>query len=205
MCDLPVESRRDVNDDGHGPPLQARASVAVPSYYLSLAHSLALAHTQVASPTNPSSQALPVSGSARWEARCRSIAAVWRLPAFVRPPLLLLLMVLAGVLCAVGRGRSRGKSLAAAALALAKLELRLRGRGSALFTLVKALLTEHATLFSLNFYLTWPTSFLVILVIFQFSPRVLPLSVSSGDVSIDLAHINRFLNSEFHFIANVIK
>ena len=63
-------------------------------------------------------------------------------------------MVLAGVLCAVGRGRSRGKSLAAAALALAKLELRLRGRGSALFTLVKALLTEHATLFSLNFYLT---------------------------------------------------
>ena len=80
-----------------------------------------------------------------------------------------------------------------------------RGRGSALFTLVKALLTEHATLFSLNFYLTWPTSFLVI---FQFSPRVLPLSMSSGesgDVSIDLAHINRFLNSEFHFIANVIK
>ena len=53
-----------------------------------------------------------------------------------------------------------------------------RGRGSALFTLVKALLTEHATLFSLNFYF---------------------------DVSFDIAHINRFLNSEFHFIANVIK
>ena len=85
VCDLPVESRRDVNDDGHGPPLQARASVAVPSFVLPPTRTLARTCTHSRRVTNPSSQALPVSGSARWEARCRSITAVGRLPACTRP------------------------------------------------------------------------------------------------------------------------